>query len=180
MVAKKKKKVVAKKSTAKRAVVKKATAKKTTAKKSLIGVDPLAWLNEEDAQSDLNTPVSEGEADVVAAEEIQSEVKASSSASVAGSDNECFEIDLKTSITIRDVASLFERLKAVPPNTHSISFKCSEIERADAAALQLLALFNENSLTQGYQVKWDAPSDVLLSSAALLGLSELLHLSASH
>lgn len=136
-------------------------------------------MNEEDAQSGLNTTVSEGETDVVATEEIQSEVKASSPSSVAGNDNECFEIDLKTSITIRDVASLFERLKAVPPNTHSISFKCSEVERADAAALQLLTLFNENSLIQGYQVKWDAPSDVLLSSAALLGLSETLHLSAS-
>jgi ABC-type transporter Mla MlaB component len=52
------------------------------------------------------------------------------------------------------------------------------VERADTAALQLLGAFFQDANAQKKTVEWKDPSEALCRSAALLGLSEMLHLQA--
>jgi len=50
----------------------------------------------------------------------------------------------------------------------------SQVDRVDTATLQVLGAFIQDVNTQQQTVQWEAPSEPLCQSAALLGLSEIL------
>lgn len=52
----------------------------------------------------------------------------------------------------------------------------AEIERIDAAALQLCAAFFHDAIARKVQVKWLSPSEPLIRAAGLLGLKTQLGL----
>ncbi|MGQ0501703.1 MAG: hypothetical protein ACT4P0_03680 [Panacagrimonas sp.] len=61
-------------------------------------------------------------------------------------------------------------------DTPSVTVVGNEVARIHAAALQLFCLFVQARSHAGHDTVWDRPSEVLRSSAALLGLSPLLQL----
>jgi len=60
-----------------------------------------------------------------------------------------------------------------------VTINASQVERADTAALQMLCTFFRDCDTEGSEVKWKQPSEVLCNAARLLGLDVLLKLSAA-
>jgi len=52
-----------------------------------------------------------------------------------------------------------------------------QVERIDAASLQLFYSFIEEARVKGVDVAWRSPSDVLSNNAKLLGMEEALQLS---
>jgi ABC-type transporter Mla MlaB component len=55
----------------------------------------------------------------------------------------------------------------------------SRVERVDTAALQVLSAFFQDAKSQQQSAEWQEPSEALLSSAQLLGLSSLLKMSTN-
>lgn len=53
------------------------------------------------------------------------------------------------------------------------------VERADTAALQLLALFHRELSARGGKLSWAGTSDALNEAAALLGLTRILEMPAA-
>jgi len=59
-----------------------------------------------------------------------------------------------------------------------VVLEASAIERADAAALQLLCAFFNEAGERGVAVRWEAPSEALLDAARLIDLAACLQLVA--
>ncbi len=120
-------------------------------KSSLIGVDPLAWLSEEEKASVLN----------------ESKSKAA---------NEPYLIKLNSAITIRDITELMAELNSIDPNEMELVFESDQVEKVDAAALQLLSGFYLFAIEAGKKVVWKKPSEALCSAVELLGLKDIINL----
>ena len=83
------------------------------------------------------------------------------------------------SIDITCVAKLHEQLLQLKKSDDSVIVLDGEkIERADAAGLQLLAGFFMSAKKQSITVQWNNPSEVLINSSRLMGVTELLDLAA--
>ena len=82
-------------------------------------------------------------------------------------------VDCDEVLDISCVAELYERLKEKVTNQGDIVLNAKDVERTDAAVLQMFTtLFS----AEGVNVCWNEPSEALKRSAALLGLSEKLKL----
>lgn len=79
-------------------------------------------------------------------------------------------------IDISAVSGFRTQLLEALESGQAIELDASELERADTAALQLLSVFMQEANSQQQAVTWKEPSQALYESAALLGLSKLLHL----
>jgi anti-anti-sigma regulatory factor len=67
-------------------------------------------------------------------------------------------------------------LKALLSN-EKIILDGKQVERIDAASLQLIYSFIEEARENGVDVAWRSPSEVLTHNAKLLGMEEALQLS---
>lgn len=157
--------------------------KKDVGDSDLIGVDPLAWLSEEEKESVLQQskqqeePVLENE---VPDEETKSditEVADNPDNPVDESDNSTYKIDLDTAVTIRDVAELMDELSFIEPDVTEVIFECSQIEKTDAAAVQLLTGYYLFAKEEGKKVVWSNPTEAFCHSVNLLGLGDILNIS---
>lgn len=83
------------------------------------------------------------------------------------------------SIDISVVAGFRTQLLEALGSGKSIELDASELERADTAGLQLLSAFIQEADSQQQTITWKDPSPALCESAALLGLSEFLHLDSA-
>lgn len=86
-------------------------------------------------------------------------------------------ITLPASLTIQSVAAdhkdLSERITEIEA---SVQIDASAVEEIDTAGMQLLlALVNEFN-TQSVKAEWQSPSEVLIQTASILGMSEALAL----
>ncbi len=84
---------------------------------------------------------------------------------------DCGEV-MDISVVTKFRALLLEALDS----RQSIVLDASQVERADTAALQVLSAFVQDAGTQHQDVQWKDPTQALHQSAALLGLSDILHL----
>lgn len=123
-------------------------------KSNLIGVDPLAWLSEEEKESMLNE----------------------NKTAVEGKENAPYLIKLNSAITIRDITELMDQLNNISVDETELVFECDQVEKMDAAALQLLTGFYLFALEEGKKVVWDKPSDAFCSAVTLLGLNDIINL----
>lgn len=139
----------------------------TENKSNLIGVDPLAWLSDEEKKSVLN---ESKEAAAVTTEE----------SSVAENHKEqegsSYLIKLNDAVTIRNITELMEELNSINPDKTELVFESEKIEKVDAAALQLLSGFYLFSIEAGKKVVWDKPSEAFCSAVKLLGLNDIINL----
>lgn len=105
-----------------------------------------------------------------------------------GSETECEQIadqalsgrsrtvDLGTTLDITMVAEMHKCLREHLETAGDVSLDAGEIERLDAAGLQLLVAFAEHARSAGLRVRWLGVSPSLEESAAISGLGNLLEL----
>ena len=78
------------------------------------------------------------------------------------------------SLDISGVGELHRQLSKVLKGGQTVTLDASQVQRADAAGLQLLAAFCQAACSRGVTVTWRQPSEVFELSASLLGLDEML------
>jgi anti-anti-sigma factor len=86
------------------------------------------------------------------------------------------EIQCAESLDISMAAALHQTLKKALESGAPITLQVHKVERADTAALQVLAAFMRAARARGITVSWNAPSASLRRSAQLLGLAQELEI----
>lgn len=89
---------------------------------------------------------------------------------------ELVEIDCGDTLGIADVATLYSKLIETIADGHSIKLNISELERVDAAAIQMIHALKKELSEHGMQLLWTSPSDAFRSAVNLLGLAERMNL----
>lgn len=79
-------------------------------------------------------------------------------------------------LDISRAADFHQELKTALGQGGVIVLDGAQIERIDAAALQLCAAFFHDAAARKVKAKWIAPSDPLIRAAGLLGLKDQLGL----
>lgn len=79
-------------------------------------------------------------------------------------------------LDIAKAADFHQELKAALGKGGEIVLDAAEIERIDAAGLQLCTAFFHAAAARKVQARWQTPSGALIRAAALLGLSRELGL----
>ncbi len=82
-------------------------------------------------------------------------------------------------LDIAKAEGFHQELKAALGKGGEVVLDAAELERIDAAALQLCTAFFSDASARKVSAKWRSPSDSLIKSAGLLGLSEKLGLPES-
>ena len=138
--------------------------------KSMIGHDPLAWLKD-DAEDAEITEVEEKPV-----KKAKSKKKASKKTAAKGkkaASDTVFEIQAVQDIS--SVAELHEEMKKLFSNEKLI-LDGEQVERIDAASLQLIFAFIQEAKVSNVDVVWRSPSEALSHSAKLLGMEDALQL----
>ncbi|HWQ95022.1 MAG TPA: STAS domain-containing protein [Gammaproteobacteria bacterium] len=78
------------------------------------------------------------------------------------------------SLDISGVGELHQQLNKALDDGQAVTLDASQVQRADTAALQLLAAFCQTARNRGVTVTWRQPSEVFELSACLLGLDGML------
>lgn len=158
---------------------------------SLIGYDPLAWLqNAEDEHTDEAASLAdELAADAEGARELDAVVTGSDSENndngtggevkqavngIIAQPERVFQIMLDSAQTIQNVAQLHERLLQALNEHNKIDIDASEVAMIDTATLQLLLVLKQTALKMQKEVSIDFPSEKFIETAELLGLAEML------
>ena len=103
----------------------------------------------------------------------QKQAKEKTAKTKKSDNNAVFKIQVIQDIsTVADVQS---DLKALLFNKKVI-IDGEQVERIDAASLQLFYSFVEQAREKGVDIAWHAPSDILRHNAKLLGMEEALQL----
>ena len=84
-------------------------------------------------------------------------------------------IECGESLNIAGVGDLYAELLALLAEGKQVAFNVSQVERIDAASLQMLYAFSKEAAEQGNPLAWDQPSDAFCSSVKLLGLEQMLN-----
>ena len=141
--------------------------------KSMIGHDPLAWLKD-DAEDAEITEVEDKP--VTKAKKKTAKKSATKKTAAKGKKTESdtvFEIQAVQDIS--SVAELHEEMKKLFKN-EKIILDGQQIERIDAASLQLILSFIQEANVNNVDVAWRSPSEALSNSAKLLGMEDALQL----
>jgi ABC-type transporter Mla MlaB component len=86
-------------------------------------------------------------------------------------------VNLGELLEVGKIAGLYQSLEAALDVDQSvIELNAGKVERADAASLQLLLAFHREAKALGYEVRWNAPSDILRNAARHVGLVSVLGL----
>lgn len=78
------------------------------------------------------------------------------------------------SLNISGVGELHQQLSKALKGGRAVILDASQVQRADAAGLQLLAAFCQAARARGVAISWRQPSEVFDLSARLLGLDGML------
>ena len=158
---------------------------------SLIGYDPLAWLNEPgkdrseestSAPSDINVEETEQEdAQMVDIKPDTNDDDLTIEQAVlteegdeVGSMEQSLQLVLESVQNIQNVAQLHERLLRALDSANKIDIDASAITTIDTATLQLLLVLKQTAVKMQKHVSIDFPSEKFIEAAELLGLAEML------
>ena len=156
-------------------------ANQKTNKSSLIGVDPLAWLNEDAVDIDLqDSEISTESVPETTTEATDVEEKVMIEERDAEETQDHTEeggvIELNDAITIREVDEFLRVFKNRLNTGETIKVDCSELEKIDALGLQLMVSVKREAIITGVNIDWINPSETLRKSTDLLGLQAELSL----
>ena len=127
----------------------------------------------EDVAPGIEAPAAESTvAETVVADSVAPVVEPSVAASAAA-------ITLAANCSIKEVAALRTQLCAVVDNGEPVAIDASAVERIDTATLQLLYAFVRDRLNSDREVTWQGVPAALTDAARLLGVRDLLCLSAA-
>ena len=85
-------------------------------------------------------------------------------------------VSLGSALDIANASALKTRLENALAKSLSVTLIGDKVERADTAGLQLIYSFIKQVEHQGCKVSWQKPSDNLIQSSEVLGMSEQLSL----
>lgn len=89
-------------------------------------------------------------------------------------------IQLPQSLTIQSAAEDHSKLSALLTSVESpVKIDASSVEEIDTAGMQLLLAMLNQLKSQSIEAQWDSPSEVLVQTADILGMSDALSLAAS-
>ncbi|MGA7799385.1 MAG: STAS domain-containing protein [Gammaproteobacteria bacterium] len=88
-------------------------------------------------------------------------------------------VGLGSTLDITVAADMHQRLRRVLEPNSAVSLDAGELERVDAAGLQVLAAFAEQARGEHVRVQWLAVSPCLEEAALLTGLAGCLGLSSA-
>lgn len=86
-------------------------------------------------------------------------------------------INLDSSLTIREITGLMEELNKISLDKNELIFQAEQVERVDAAALQLLLGFYLFAIKEGKKITWHKPSETFCEAVKLLGLKDVINIS---
>lgn len=135
-------------------------------KKSMIGIDPLAWLKDDDDDVVENKTTATKE---------KANKKTTTKKTTVKNPSKDAAFTLQAIQDISTVADAHSELKALLGND-KVVIEAAQVERIDGASLQLLYSFIEEAKEKGVDVVWDSPSEALMNSAKLLGMVEALQI----
>lgn len=173
----------------------------TKNKESLIGYDPLAWMNEgqegnsevESAAESIEEAGDETEDDeevtgveagtLAQADNSGRDEWGQDSGEKTGTDNNILgnaeetaqgSINLNASLNISGVAELYTQLLQAFQNNDRLDIDASAVSAVDAASLQLLVVLKREAIKENKELVFDFPSDTFIEAAKLLGIDEIL------
>ena len=147
---------------------------------SLIGFDPLAWINDDD-----ETPAQE-ESSMEQVDEISSEVADESGPTEELSSQESLsepkiielidnsKITLDDTLNINAVLELHGKLMQALKDNDSLEIDAANVNSIDTASLQLLVVLKQEALKLSKDIIFDFPSDKFIEAAELLGIDNML------
>ncbi len=156
---------------------------------SLIGYDPLAWLQQEadeiqpglennetaveiqfsgSQQPDLPETLIPEKSDPVDADELPELTAANEISDTVET------IVLDAVLNIQNVAKLHQRLVEALTCCQKIEIDASAVTVIDTAAMQLLLILKRTAIKDDKEVQIDFPSDKFIEAAQLLGIAEML------
>lgn len=149
-------------------------------KKSMIGLDPLAWLKDEAEDAEIieeDTAASKAKPKKkTAAKKATTKKSTTKKTAKVNKTDEGVVFKIQAMQDISSVSAIHSELKELLSNENVI-LDGEQVERIDAASLQLIYSFVEEARIKGIKVSWRSPSDVLRNNAKLLGLEDALQLS---
>ncbi len=137
---------------------------------SMIGYDPLAWLNEE---SEEPSPQAAPEVESTAADHGEESVAPGAPAAESAAADSGV-LTLAETLHVSEVQELYTALQSALAAGQVLQVDGGAVERADGASLQLLAAFSREAAANGLAINWRSRSDALVSSAACLGMEEVI------
>ncbi len=166
----------------------------TKNKESLIGYDPLAWMNEEPEGSPDDAPTEASEsaaAEVltspdVGLQELSAEIKSEELITepdipenqpdpvVNDVSLDSSKISLDASLNIQNVVHMQEQLINALHGNEQIEIDASAVNSVDTASMQLLVVLKQEAIKNNKEVIFDFPSDRFVEAAQLLGIAEML------
>jgi ABC-type transporter Mla MlaB component len=151
---------------------------------SLIGFDPLAWMNNDSQSQELDctsSPLTDTDND---RPEVDMPFHSGNDSSDERNKEDQLVVTeaflpeniliLEEINTIQNVQTLFEQLRTLLTSVDNLEIDASAVKTVDTSVLQCLVVFKQQALKQGKQVSIDFPSDRFVEAAGLLGLSKLL------
>jgi len=147
---------------------------------SLIGFDPLAWINDDDETS------AQEESSMEQVDEISSEVADESGPTEELSSQESLsepkiielidnsKITLDDTLNINAVLELHGKLMQALKDNDSLEIDAANVNSIDTASLQLLVVLKQEALKLSKDIIFDFPSDKFIEAAELLGIDNML------
>lgn len=132
---------------------------------TLIGYDPLAWMDEE---------FDEVSADHAASDDMLVTLTEESGTIVDDSDDSQSQVHLESTLSIQNVTGLHEALKKVLTAHDTIDLYAGDVTSIDTASLQLLVALKKEANKLQKILVIHSPSPRFKESANLLGLTEFL------
>lgn len=86
------------------------------------------------------------------------------------------EINCGDALGIADVASMYTKLLDTVAEGEQFKINVSDLERVDAAAVQMLYALKKELSDHGMDVVWTTPSEAFKSAIELLGLAERMNI----
>ncbi len=154
---------------------------------SLIGYDPLAWMNDESDEPEVavENTAELGEINASsAAEEIEETIQPEpveiNMAKGSVNDPEVGitkpEITLDAILNIQGVSVLHEQVLKTLQDHPILEIDASAVKMVDTASLQLFVVLKQESIKLQKEVNFEFPSDKLIDAAKILGVYEMLGL----
>jgi len=152
--------------------------------KDLIGFDPLAWMNESEAEttSEEETVVTSAQPSVsdttetVSSESLSVQQATESVSESEAPNDEGGKLTLDATLNIQNVSHLYEQVLVLLEGQDKIEIDASSVIAIDTATLQLLIVLKQSAVKLGKEIVFDFPSDKFIDSAELLGLAEMLEI----
>ena len=133
---------------------------------TLIGYDPLAWMDEEFDETAGDNAASDDSQIGLTEEESQ--------AIVDDNDDSQHPVHLESTLSIQNITGLHEILKKVLTANDTIELYAGEVTSIDTASLQLLVALKKEANKLQKTLVIDSPSPRFKESAKFLGLTEIL------